>query len=185
MSDNVIDAAHLAHQREWSARTFGPGARTAGVLDHITKEIEEVRAAPEDVTEWADLLILAFDGAWRAGHEPQTVIDAIKAKQERNESREWPDWRNADPNKAIEHVRDEEPFDDWGKAGEWLDEPIHRCERCGLMPRLTAAAMASNYKTPTDWCNGCGLYAYVNAGEHRADCTRDNHTEPQTEPRTT
>lgn len=110
MSDNVIDAAHLAHQREWSARTFGPGARTAGVLDHITKEIEEVRAAPEDVTEWADLLILAFDGAWRAGHEPQTVIDAIKAKQERNESREWPDWRNADPNKAIEHVRDEEPF---------------------------------------------------------------------------
>lgn len=104
-NDRGIDAAHLAHQREWSRRTFGPGARTAGVLDHITKEIEEVRAAPDDVTEWADLLILAFDGAWRAGHEPQAVIDAIKAKQARNESREWPDWRNSDPDKAIEHVR--------------------------------------------------------------------------------
>jgi hypothetical protein len=120
MSDNVIDAAHLAHQREWSARTFGPGARTAGVLDHITKEIEEVRAAPEDVTEWADLLILAFDGAWRAGHEPQTIIDAIKAKQARNESREWPDWRNADPNKAIEHVRTESNL-----VGVEIDGTVH------------------------------------------------------------
>lgn len=102
---SVIDAAHLERQRKWSRHTFGPGERTAGVLDHITKELEEIRSAPEDVTEWADLLILAFDGAWRAGHEPQTVIDAIKAKQARNESREWPDWRTADPNKAIEHVR--------------------------------------------------------------------------------
>lgn len=102
---SVIDAAHLERQRKWSRKTFGPGERTAGVLDHIAKEIEEVRAAPDDITEWADLLILAFDGAWRAGHEPQTVIDAIKAKQARNESREWPDWRTADPNKAIEHVR--------------------------------------------------------------------------------
>lgn len=102
----VIDAAHLERQRKWSRKTFGPGERTAGVLDHITKEMEEIRSAPDDVTEWADLLILAFDGAWRAGHEPQAVIDAIKAKQSRNESREWPDWRTSDPNKAIEHVRE-------------------------------------------------------------------------------
>ena len=41
------------------------------------------------------------------------------------------------------------------------------------MPRLTGVAIASNYQASADWCNGCGLYAYVNAGEHRADCTRD------------
>ena len=101
----VIDVDHLQHQRWWSAQTFGPGARTAGVLDHITKEIAEVRAAPDDITEWADLIILAFDGALRAGHEPLAIIQAIKAKQKRNEGRTWPDWRTADPDKAIEHIR--------------------------------------------------------------------------------
>lgn len=105
MAANVIDAAHIAHQREWSIATFGPGARTAGVIDHITKELAEIRGAPNDLSEWADVIILALDGAQRTGAEPQAIIDAIKAKQARNEARNWPDWRTADPNKAIEHAR--------------------------------------------------------------------------------
>ena len=32
------------------------------------------------------------------------IIDAIKAKQARNEARTWPDWRTAAPGKAIEHL---------------------------------------------------------------------------------
>lgn len=100
----VIDAEHIAHQREWSLRTFGPGARTAGVLDHITKELNEIRRAPMDLSEWADVIILALDGAQRTGADPQAIIDAIKAKQAKNEARDWPDWRTADPDKAIEHV---------------------------------------------------------------------------------
>jgi len=107
MTANVIDAAHLIRQRAFSLATFGPGPRTAGVCDHIRKELVEVEAAPDDITEWADVVILAFDGALRAGHEPQAIIDAIKAKQTRNESREWPDWRTQDPTKAIEHIRTE------------------------------------------------------------------------------
>ena len=101
----VIDAAHLANQREWSERTFGPGARTAGVLDHIRKELAEIEADPTDLGEWVDVIILAFDGAWRAGWMPQHIIDAIKAKQARNEARVWPDWRTAPLNQAIEHDR--------------------------------------------------------------------------------
>lgn len=101
----VIDAAHLAHQREWSERTFGPGARLLGVLDHIRKELREIEDDPTDVTEWIDVVILALDGAWRAGWEPQQIIDAIKAKQARNEAREWPDWRSQSADRAIEHVR--------------------------------------------------------------------------------
>lgn len=100
-----IDAAHLERQRAWSRRVFGPGPRTQGVTDHIAKELDEIREAPFDVEEWVDVIILAFDGAWRAGGEPQQVIDAIKAKQAKNEARNWPDWRTADPDKAIEHVR--------------------------------------------------------------------------------
>jgi hypothetical protein len=77
----------------------------AADLDHRTEDGDEVAANPGDVTEWADIVILALDGAWRAGHEPQAIIDAIRAKQARNEAREWPDWRTAEPGKAIEHIR--------------------------------------------------------------------------------
>lgn len=102
----VIDAAHLAHQRDWSLATFGPGPRTLGVIDHIRKELDEIAADPTDLTEWVDVIILAFDGAWRAGWEPQQIIDAIKAKQARNEARTWPDWRTSSPDQAIEHDRE-------------------------------------------------------------------------------
>jgi len=100
----VIDAEHLAWQRDWSAATFGPGFRL-GVLDHLAKELEEVRAAPLDLGEWVDVVILALDRAWRAGHSPQEIIDAIKAKQAQNEARTWPDWRTTPSDRAIEHDR--------------------------------------------------------------------------------
>jgi hypothetical protein len=100
-----IDAAHLQRQREFSEWTYGPGARTQAVLDHIRKELTEIEDAPDDLNEWVDVVILALDGAWRAGHQPQEIIDAIVAKQARNEGRTWPDWRTADPDKAIEHDR--------------------------------------------------------------------------------
>lgn len=97
--------AHLRRQREWSERTFGPGARTKGVVDHIRKELLEIEANPSDASEWADVVILGLDGFWRAGYTPQQIIAAIEAKQAKNERRTWPDWRTADPDRAIEHVR--------------------------------------------------------------------------------
>lgn len=101
--------AHLRRQREFSERTFGPGKRLAGVIDHIRKELEEVWRAAEDgeptLPEWVDVIILALDGAWRSGATPQEISAAIAAKQARNEARKWPDWRSADPDKAIEHDR--------------------------------------------------------------------------------
>ncbi|WP_424195470.1 dATP/dGTP pyrophosphohydrolase domain-containing protein [Ampullimonas aquatilis] len=99
---------HLQRQREWSEVTFGPGARTQGVVDHIRKELVEILDNPSDITEWIDVVILALDGAWRAGASPQQIIDTIVAKQTKNENRKWPDWRTANPDKAIEHVRGNE-----------------------------------------------------------------------------
>ena len=98
--------AHLHRQRKFSEHTFGPGARTAGVLDHIRKELTEIETAPEDISEWIDVVLLALDGAWRAGFTPEEIANALEAKQTKNELRTWPDWRTADPEKAIEHVRD-------------------------------------------------------------------------------
>jgi hypothetical protein len=101
----AIDVAHIAHQRQWSFQTFGPGPRTKGVIDHIRKELLEIEADPTDLAEWVDVIILAFDGAWRTGAKPSEIIAAVKAKQAHNEARTWPDWRTADPDLAIEHVR--------------------------------------------------------------------------------
>ena len=96
---------HLQRQRDWSERTFGPGERAAGVVDHIRKELREIEAAPGDLEEWVDVVILALDGAWRSGASPRAIIAALAAKQAKNEARRWPDWRTAEPGKAIEHER--------------------------------------------------------------------------------
>lgn len=104
----AIDAAHLDRQREFSDRTFGPGSRLKGVLAHIGKELVEVEARPDDASEWADLIILAFDGATRNGHTSQAILDAVLAKQVKNEGRTWPDWREFPEDQAIEHVEDEQ-----------------------------------------------------------------------------
>jgi hypothetical protein len=96
--------AHLHHQRAFSERTFGPGERTAGVLDHIRKELREIEQEPSDLSEWIDVVILALDGAWRIGASPEEIIAALVAKQAKNEARTWPDWKTAEPGKAIEHL---------------------------------------------------------------------------------
>lgn len=100
--------AHMKRAQAFSERTFGPGERTAGVVDHIVKELAEILANPSDLTEWIDVVILALDGAWRAGYSAEQIVEALEAKQTKNEGRTWPDWRSAVPGKAIEHVRGSE-----------------------------------------------------------------------------
>lgn len=97
---------HLRRQMEFSEKTFGPGARIDGVTDHIAKELIEVRESGGLLAEWVDVIILGLDGAWRSGATPEQIAEAIAAKQAKNESRKWPDWRTAQPGKAIEHVRE-------------------------------------------------------------------------------
>ena len=98
---------HLRRQQAWSNETFGSGGieRTTGILDHIRKEIAEIEENPADLFEWIDVVILAFDGAMRAGYESEELAQALQLKQVKNEARRWPNWRTAEPNKAIEHIR--------------------------------------------------------------------------------
>lgn len=132
--------AHLTRQAAFSRATYGPGPRTQGVIDHVTKELKEVAKCyepdfeppelpqppvtryPEDAArhvaaakEWTDVAILGIDGLTRvisAAHPDWTfervadcAVKMIVAKQGKNELRDWPDWRTAEPGKAIEHVR--------------------------------------------------------------------------------
>ncbi len=96
---------YLYQQREFSLKTFGPGQRTEGLLDHIKKELTEIEAEPADLEEWIDVVMLGFDGAWRAGYGPIEIARALENKLIKNQARQWPDWRTAEPGKAIEHVR--------------------------------------------------------------------------------
>lgn len=108
--------AHLLRQMAFSHATFGPGTRTGGVIDHIRKELVEVESANGSSDEWVDVVILALDGLTRQlafcsgerhnpAHVAEVAANMIVGKQTRNEARNWPDWRTADRDKAIEHVR--------------------------------------------------------------------------------
>ncbi len=101
----------LERQRDWSWETFGPPhgcIPAAGVLDHIRKELAEIEEGTSTENEWVDVIILALDGAMREGWEPLDIIRDYHNKMEINRNRQWPDWRTAEPGKAIEHIRDGE-----------------------------------------------------------------------------
>ncbi len=97
--------AHIHRARAFSEKTFGPGSRSHGVVEHIRRELCEIEAKPDDLEEWIDVMILAIDGAWRAGYEPEEIVAALAAKQTKNEARKWPDWRTVPEGTPIEHDR--------------------------------------------------------------------------------
>ena len=80
--------SYIERQADWSAKTFGEGARTEGLCKHIESELAEIRATPI-LEEWVDVMILALDGAWRSGHTAQEIVDALERKQTVNFRRRW------------------------------------------------------------------------------------------------
>jgi hypothetical protein len=91
----------------FSDKAFGPASFRGplGPLKHLEKEAREAQAAPDDVEEYADCLLLVFDAARRAGFTIYQLFDVAMLKVEKNKAREWPEWRGADPNVPLEHKR--------------------------------------------------------------------------------
>ncbi len=115
---NVVDLkAYLECQRAWSEKTFGPGLRTGGITKHIEKELAEIRAKPQDLIEWIDVVILALDGAWRAGYTPNQIIEALLVKQRINLAREYPMPSSQDVPAEHDRSKDRAP----ATQGEYLD----------------------------------------------------------------
>lgn len=94
---------YVVDHMKWSMDTFGIGQRTEGLLKHISKEMEEVRESPNDLTEWIDIIILALDGAWRAGYSPLQICMALVQKQQANMLRKWPAQTSED--QPTEHIK--------------------------------------------------------------------------------
>ena len=101
----MILAEFIAKQMSWSHKTFGGGRRTEGMIDHITKELKEVESNPDSLEERCDVIILALDGAWRAGYGPLQIELALERKQKINISRKWP---KPTKNFAVEHIREDD-----------------------------------------------------------------------------
>jgi len=95
----------LYGKRDWSLSTFGPGTRHKGIIAHIRKELKELEDDPRDLDEWIDVILLALDGAWRSGANPERIIEALEAKMRKNRGRNWPDWKALSQDDPIEHVR--------------------------------------------------------------------------------
>jgi len=90
----------------WSKITFGNGPRVEGILKHIESEIEEVRANPEDIREWIDIVILALDGAWRSGHSAEEVVLTLFDKLVEIRTRTYPKPENDD--EPSMHIKNKE-----------------------------------------------------------------------------
>lgn len=92
---------------EWSQSTFGRDSERGptGPLKHLAKEVQEALSDPTDITEYADLVLLAFDAARRAGLTHNGLLTACRNKLAVNKARQWPKASGDEP---VEHVRGEE-----------------------------------------------------------------------------
>jgi len=93
----------LKKQEKWSSKTFGHGRRTLGLLEHIRRELVEIEERPNDLGEWIDVVILALDGFWRHGGNPDSVMEYLTAKHRENFLRRWP--KPNSEHEAVEHIR--------------------------------------------------------------------------------
>lgn len=127
-----IQDIYTRHMK-WSRATFGPVEdRTIdGVIEHIRKELDEVKEAAEDLTEnrkepvgslggayarqkitnnyaeeVCDILILGMELANVMDIRPQHLQATLDKKQTKNEARKWPEVSEQEPGKPIEHLED-------------------------------------------------------------------------------
>jgi hypothetical protein len=87
----------------WSQRVFGAGRQTGGLTEHIEKELAEVRAKPDDLVEWVDVITLAIDGYLRHGGTPETLVADLGRKLDENIARRWREPGGGE--QAVEHER--------------------------------------------------------------------------------
>lgn len=87
----------------WQQATFGDRPPTAP-LHHLAKEVKEALAAPHDVSEYADMMLLLIDAAKCAGFTARDLLDATYAKLEVNRQRKW---QAPDADGVCLHVKDE------------------------------------------------------------------------------
>ncbi len=139
MTDGINDREHVRREHAvWSQATFG-NVGPVGPLKHLSKEALEAAAAPEDLSEWADMQFLLWDAQRRAGITDEQITQAMVEKLAVNKKREWPAPKDGEPRLHIaapavqaeqlsgntEHVS--QPY----KLPEWLQQAHKLAELYG------------------------------------------------------
>lgn len=96
---------YIEAHRRWSEATFGKEDRTAGIIKHIAEELSEILDTPKDPYEWADIIILAIDGATSNGIKADALTGALLSKQAINLRRSWPE---PVPGQPTFHIKEED-----------------------------------------------------------------------------
>ena len=81
---------------EWSDRQFG-SVGPIGPLKHLAKEAIEAAEAPDDISEFADIIMLVWDATRRAGISDEQLAMAVAEKLERNKRRQWGSAKDGEP----------------------------------------------------------------------------------------
>lgn len=93
---NQVRAEHA----QWSQETCGD-VGPIGPLKHLAKEALEAAAAPDDLSEWADLQFLLWDAQRRAGITDEQITQAMIDKLKVNKARRWPEPKDGEPRLHI------------------------------------------------------------------------------------
>lgn len=130
MGDAVHDLARDLSR--WSQETFGPDDKKGplGAVRHLKKEAEETEAAllrggarAEVTVELADCLILVYDAARRHGVKPLELHKAAYDKLQVNKKRTWPKPDPENPDRPVEHIREEANCDNEGAQARVRENP--------------------------------------------------------------
>ncbi|UVT30713.1 hypothetical protein [Klebsiella phage vB_KshKPC-M] len=97
-AESVRDPFRLVRQAhaEWSDRQFG-NVGPVGPLKHLAKEANEAAEAPDDISEFADIIMLVWDATRRAGITDKQLAVAVEEKLERNKRRQWGSVKDGEP----------------------------------------------------------------------------------------
>jgi hypothetical protein len=89
---------------KWSDSVFAEDRGPEGAIHHLELEVQELKADPYDLEEYADCQMLLFDAARMAGFSLEDLEVALQIKLEKNKRRKWgKDLGNG----AIGHLPDE------------------------------------------------------------------------------
>lgn len=87
--------------KQWTEKQF-PQRTMASILAHLRKETHELEAAPKDIMEFADCMMLLLDAASYQGIHASDILRACGEKLVINKARKW-----GAPNAQgfVEHIR--------------------------------------------------------------------------------
>ncbi len=104
LTGSSAEREQIRHKHaEWSQSAFG-SVGPVGPLKHLSQEALEAAAAPEDLSEWADMQFLLWDAQRRAGLSDEQITLAMIEKLEINKARQWPEPKDGEPRLHIAAV---------------------------------------------------------------------------------